>query len=129
RGPPGRIANGGLRPSRVPGSASPGGIKTDWECRAPELDWRLDPSGALPPCGIGGRQRSCGSAGAGGGYVLAPWRLELLARYQPPPATGKGCRPARHRWTRAEPPLANASTSLSRAIVTSPWYVVSSAPC
>ena len=34
-----------------------------------------------------------------------------------------------HRCTRAEPPLANASTSASVAIVTSPGKVVSSAPC
>jgi hypothetical protein len=34
-----------------------------------------------------------------------------------------------YRCTRAVPPLANASTSSTRAIVTSPWKVVSSAPC
>ena len=33
-----------------------------------------------------------------------------------------------YRWTRADPPLANASTSGSRAMVTSPGKVVSSAP-
>src|SRR5207302_1556588 len=33
------------------------------------------------------------------------------------------------RWTRADPPLANASTSSRLAMVTSPGYVVSNAPC
>lgn len=36
---------------------------------------------------------------------------------------------AAYRCTRAVPPLANASTSESVAMLTSPWYVVSSAPC
>ena len=56
-------------------------------------------------------------------------RYERQLRLAPP----AGCAAAQfvnyHRWMRAEPPLANAFTCSTVAIVVSPGNVVSNAPC